>query len=92
MKGVCERLEARMNALEEDRTQKDERMNALEEEGRAKDERLKAQEAVIQGLLTTIGDLGATIEKLAQTRVLGLPLASRPRPDIPPPHTHPPRP
>ena len=34
--GMCERLEARISALEE--------------EGRKKDERFKAQEAVIQGL------------------------------------------
>ena len=44
MKGMCERLEARMNVLEEDRTQKDERINELEEEGREKDERFEAQE------------------------------------------------
>mmetsp|Transcript_103141 Transcript_103141/g.295945 ORF Transcript_103141/g.295945 Transcript_103141/m.295945 type:complete len:400 (-) Transcript_103141:89-1288(-) len=53
------------------RTRLEARINALEEEGRAKDEQLKAQEAVIQGLLTTVETLGATVEKAAeQTRVL----------------------
>ena len=37
IEGMCKRLEARINALEKDRTQKDERINALEEEGREKD-------------------------------------------------------
>ena len=68
IEGMCKRLEARINALEEEGQEKDERFKAQEERFEA---RSKAQDAVIQGLLTTVEVLSAAVETATeQTRVL----------------------